>query len=605
MLKLSVCAVLAVVLFGVIVPRLQAAPGQGLTELASVATPFGVASLGQLNVLEASRTASPMASSTPSATALSTTTVNLRRISKPTSQTVSGDGSSQPLEKQPLKKQSLEKQALVKRPAPKQPVQAQSPASAVQLRGLWVDGFGPGFKTPAEVDRLVKNAIAMRVNAIFMQVGRRGDCYCNKASMPRTADPELAPGFDPLAYLLQRAHRVGIQVHAWIITTAIWNVKYPVGARNHVFVTRSAKSLGRDNWLTERFDGPRQAGVDYMLDPGHPDAAEYIAQMYLSVIRNYDVDGIQFDRVRYPDSTGPEFLPVWGYNPTALARFQAETNRPGDQPARPDPTDPQWAQWRRNQITDLVRRVYLEAKSIRPELWVSAATITYREPPQTLDAFSRTRTYAEVLQDWASWMQEGMLDLNIPMNYKRERDGESGAWFDGWNRFAVLTRGAGSVAVGAGLYLNSLEDNMKQLRRSVKQDGVNGWVGYSYRTPDVNVFGARRSSADGVRLLTNSLRAQGAPFAAAARWQTAPTANLRGVLGRVMRSGQALSGVPIELTAQDGDVRVVQSDANGYFGATMLPVGSVLVRVQDQPEPSLTLEVMNGRVVRAPNLNLP
>jgi uncharacterized lipoprotein YddW (UPF0748 family) len=520
------------------------------------------------------------------------------------SRTVS-DGSSQPLEKQSSVKRSLEKQ-----PVPEQPVQTQSVASPVQLRGLWVDAFGPGFKTPAEVDRLVKNAIAMRVNAIFMQVGRRGDCYCNNASMPRTADPELTPGFDPLAYLLERAHRAGIQVHAWIITTAVWNVNYPVGAGNHVFLTRSAKPLGRDNWLTERLDGTRQAGVDYMLDPGHPDAAEYIAQMYLSVIRNYDVDGIQFDRVRYPDSTGPEFLPVWGYNPTALSRFWAETNRAepiarGDQPARPDPTDPQWMQWRRNQITDLVRRVYLEAKSIRPELWVSAATITYREPPQTLDAFSRTRTYAEVLQDWASWMQEGMLDLNIPMNYKRERDGQNSAWFDGWNRFAALTRGSGSVAVGAGLYLNSLEDNLKQLRRSVKLDGVNGWVGYSYRTPDVNVFGARRSSADGVRLLTSSLRAQGAPFAAAARWQTAPIANLRGVLGRVVRSGQGVSGVPIELMTQDGEVRVVQSDANGFFGTTMLPTGSVLVRVQNQPEASLTIEVMNSRVVRAPDLNLP
>ncbi len=604
MLKLSVCAVLAVVLFGVIVPRLRAAPGHGMPGFASAAMPLRVSSGARPNIFpEPPVMTSPMASRASSAA--TTTTVNLRRISNPMSRTVSGDGSSPPLEKQSLLKRPLEQ-----RPAPEQPVQMRSTALPVQLRGLWVDAFGPGFKTPAEVDRLVKNAVAMRVNVIFMQVGRRGDCYCNKSSMPRSADPALMPGFDPLAYLLERAHRVGIQVHAWIITTAVWNVNHPVGARNHVFLTRSARSLGRDNWLTERLDGTRQAGVDYMLDPGHPDAAEYIAQMYLSVIRNYDVDGIQFDRVRYPDSTGPEFLPVWGYNPTALARFRVETNRAapiarGDQPARPDPTDPQWAQWRRNQITDLVRRVYLEAKSIRPELWVSAATITYLEPPQTLDAFSRTRTYAEVLQDWVSWMQEGILDLNIPMNYKRERDGQNSAWFDGWNRFAALTRGSGSVAVGAGLYLNSLEDNLKQLRRSVGLDGLSGWVGYSYRTPDVNVFAARRSSADGVRLLTDSLRAQGAPFAAAARWPTAPTGNLRGVLGRVLRSGQALSGVPIELMTQDGDVRVVQSDANGYFGATMLPAGSVLVRVQDQPEPWLTIELMNGRVVRAPDLNLP
>jgi uncharacterized lipoprotein YddW (UPF0748 family) len=206
----------------------------------------------------------------------------------------------------------------------------------LQLRGLWVDAFGPGFKTPLEVDKLVRDAQAMRVNALFVQISRRADCYCNKASMPRTADPNVPAGFDPLQDVLEKAHAVGIQVHAWIISTGVWNKTALEYSSTHPFKFHGPTSKGRDNWLTVRADGETRAGADYVLDLGHPDAAEYVANMYSSVVHNYAVDGVQFDRIRYPDSGGPPFLATWGYNSTALERFQLETNRT-DKPGVADP----------------------------------------------------------------------------------------------------------------------------------------------------------------------------------------------------------------------------------------------------------------------------
>jgi uncharacterized lipoprotein YddW (UPF0748 family) len=38
--------------------------------------------------------------------------------------------------------------------------------------------------------------------------------------------------------------------------------------------------------------------ANYFFDPGHPDAAQYIVDMYTSVARNYDIDGLNFDWVR-------------------------------------------------------------------------------------------------------------------------------------------------------------------------------------------------------------------------------------------------------------------------------------------------------------------
>jgi uncharacterized lipoprotein YddW (UPF0748 family) len=470
----------------------------------------------------------------------------------------------------------------------------------LQLRGLWVDAFGPGFKTPNEVDKLVRDAQAMRVNALFVQVSRRADCYCNKSSMPRTADPAVPAGFDPLQDVLDKAHAAGIQVHAWIISTGVWNKTAVEFSSNHPFKLHGPTSKGRDNWLTVRADGETRAGADYVLDLGHPDAAEFVANMYSSVVQNYAVDGVQFDRIRYPDSGGPPFLATWGYNPTALERFQLETNRTD----KPGVADPQWLQWRRDQVTNLVRRVYLQVKSIRPSVWVSAATITYREAPTNLEQFEQSRTYSEILQDWPAWMREGILDLNIPMNYKREREADQVKWFDGWNQFAVQQKARGRVAVGTANYLNSALDGVNQLKRGLSVTGMDGWVGYSYRTPDSEVLGTRRSSLEGQRLLGTNLAAT---FTASAGWD-APSQQFTAVFGRITQNGLGLSNARVELHAQSRtDAPETFSDANGYYGFLDVPQDALTITASTRTA-SQRLEVAApqvGIVTVAPDFELP
>src|SRR5687767_14116446 len=290
-------------------------------------------------------------------------------------------------------------------------------AGPAQFRAYWVDAFGDELWTPAKIDKLVQESKAANMNALVVQVGRRGDCFCNNASMPRT-HANIAPRpYDPLQYLIDKAHPAGLEVHAWIITTAIWTQSTAIPRPpdpTHVFNTHGPSKTGYDNWIMTRDDGANRIGNDYYLDPGHPAAADYIAEMYLSVIRNYDVDGVNFDRVRYPDTSGPQ---TWGYNPVSVARFQEATGRTDT----PLSTDPQWSQWRRDQVTNVVRKVYVEAYAIKPHVVISADTITYGYGPQsTVGGWEGTRTYVEVLQDWRAWMREGILDLNIPMNYKRE-----------------------------------------------------------------------------------------------------------------------------------------------------------------------------------------
>ncbi|MBA3365614.1 MAG: family 10 glycosylhydrolase [Actinobacteria bacterium] len=460
-----------------------------------------------------------------------------------------------------------------------------------EFRAYWVDAFGAGLYSEAEIDKLVAETKAANLNAIVAQVGRRGDCFCNRAIMPRTDQVGVTPApFDPLQTLIQKAHAQGIEVHAWVITTAIWNKLTPPADASHVFNTHGPAKTGRENWIMTRYDGANRGGADYYLDPGHPDAADYIASMYTSIVENYDVDGINFDRVRYPDFNLALNTPSWGYNPVAVARFQAATGR-NDRPA---PTDPQWMQWRRDQVTNIVRRVYLESFAIDPSVRVSADTITYGYGPQSSGGWEATRTYAEVLQDWRGWMQEGILDLNIPMNYKREHfttePNNQLRMYEEWNAFTKDHQYRRQTVVGSALYLNYIEGSVAQIRKALAPSAAGntgvGWVGYSYRVPDALANANTRTGDASRQELTRALTQPSeydslAPpvFADPAAvpgmpWKATPTTgHLRGTV--LTPEGVPFDQVRIDLYDAETDAFIASrlTDGSGWFGFVDLVPG--------------------------------
>lgn len=467
-------------------------------------------------------------------------------------------------------------------------VNTTSSSAPAKLRGLWVDAFGAGFRTPLEVDQLIRDAQSMGINALFAQVVRRGDCYCNKASVPRTSDPAVTKGFDPLEDLLTKAHRAGIQVHAWMIATSIYTQNQPPLQKDHIYNLHGPNS--NDSWLMSRVDGATKAGPDYLLDPGNPAAANYIAEMYRSVVQNYAVDGVQFDRIRYPDQNIPEFVPSWGYNPVAVKRFVEERGGPD----KPDPSDPNWQDWRREQISALVRRVYLEVKAIRPSVWVSAAVITYGAGPADTLEWPSSRPYHELLQDWVGWLGENTLDLLTPMNYKRESVPEQSQWFEEWNAFIAGLDSQIPVAIGTALYLNSAGNSAKQVTSALEQWDFAGWVGYSYRFPTVESYQSGVKTSRALRNLKTSLSSL---TQNPQPWIAAPTADFRGILGYLTDGGQPFSDAVVELLNGEEVVKTVRSDGNGYFGFSTLPEGVWSIRLLGS-EKLQSVTLTPGKVTR-------
>jgi len=452
-----------------------------------------------------------------------------------------------------------------------------------ELRAYWVDAFGDGIYDATQIDQLVGAVKAANMNAIVAQVVRRGDCFCNDASVPRTQAAIAPAPFDPLRTLIEKAHAQGIEVHAWVILTGIWQGTTPPKDPAHAFNTHGLTSP--DTWLTKRSDGLDRIGDEFFLDLGHPDAAAYVVKMATSIVASYDVDGLNLDRIRYPDDNLGTNVPSWGYNPTALARFRAETGRTDT----PGPSDAQWTQWRRDRVTDVVRRVYVDSYALKPGVRISADTIAYGGGPQSQGGWANTRTYAEVLQDWVGWMKEGILDLNIPMAYKRDANVAQRQQYIEWNEYAKEQQYARQAAIGSALYLNDIAASVRQVRLALTPGSASGrsaigWVGYSYRNPDDQAAAGTRTGTASREELTRALTQPSAydpivppVFASPATvppmpWKAQPTTGqLRGSVPGGPHVAAALRD------ASGAILRTTATDASGWFGFVDVPPGSYTV----------------------------
>ncbi|NLH71879.1 MAG: family 10 glycosylhydrolase [Verrucomicrobia bacterium] len=428
--------------------------------------------------------------------------------------------------------------------------QAQTP----ELRGWWVDTWHAAMRNQSEVDALVDTARAANFNALFVEVRKRGDAYYVSRFEPKASDVQA--GFDPLAYLIMRAHDTNagprIEVHAWIVTYNIWNSQSSLPPQeNHPF-------RAHPDWLTESYSGEAWDGSNYAFDPGHPEVQQHTFDVAMDIITRYDVDGLHFDYIRYAGRD-------WGYNPVAIALFNSQT-RSTD---RPSPDDSWWMQWRRDQVTSLLRRVYLTAAAVKPNVTISAATITWTPTATTFSSWLKAAPWSSVLQDWRGWMQERILDLNVPMAYFRHET-HATSWAE-WGRFAKQNRFQRHLAIGIGAYLNTISNSIVQMRSTRVAPGAgippaDGLVIYSYAAPAKDA-----TRADFVTALTTVTTNAPAPppiFVEPVNtppmpWKTNP--QVSGATGRITnsRTGRPIEGAQVELCGDSR--RLLFTDANGVY----------------------------------------
>jgi uncharacterized lipoprotein YddW (UPF0748 family) len=440
-------------------------------------------------------------------------------------------------------------------------------AQTNEMRAFWVDAWGSGFQTASQVTTLTNDLRAGKLNAVFPQVRRRGDAFYTGVYEPKNSG--ISAGFDPLADLVAKCHNTNygqyIEVHAWIVTYHIWQGTTPPSQPTHPL------NLHPD-WLLEDVNGNTFVGNEYTFDPGHPEVQKHTFNVAMSIITNYNVDGLNFDYIRYSDANQ-------GYNPVTVARFNQRFGLVG----QPAPSDALWKQFRRDQVTALLRKVYLHALAVKPNLKISCDTITWSPGPTSLASwYSSAAAWNSVLQDWRGWMQEGIMDLNLPMAYFDQAGAYTLAWTN-WNNFTKDHQYNRHAAIGPGTYLNTTSNAIVQMRhtRNPSPLGNNsrGVIAYSYRVP--NKDGVSRTTF--INALANpSIYDPVTPpiFSQLATvptmpWKTAPTnGHLKGFITGTTTTN-ALDGAVVSIT---GPVNRSQTnDATGFYGFVDLPPGNYTI----------------------------
>ncbi|MFN7140936.1 MAG: family 10 glycosylhydrolase, partial [Limisphaerales bacterium] len=330
--------------------------------------------------------------------------------------------------------------------------------------------------------------------------------------------------------------------------------------------------------------GPSNTGGSsprWQFDPGHPEVQRHTFNVAMDIISRYDVDGFNFDYIRYPEYGQNGTFQPWGYNPVSVERFNRKYGRTGE----PAPDDPQWSQFRRDQVSALVRKIYLSAIAIKPHVKLSADTITWGHNGVTnYQQWLGSAAYSGVLQDWRGWMEEGILDLNIPMNYYRHHNNieptNHAKAYTNWANFAMDHAYNRQVAIGPGLYLNSIENGIIQLRhsRSITAAGNSavGACGYVYHQTNKDgiansVFYDAVVNPSAYDPIHPPIYSQPATIPAMP-WKTAPT---RGHLKGFVVGGNATNYLDDATVVITGPIsRTLSSDGTGFYGAVDLVPGN-------------------------------
>jgi uncharacterized lipoprotein YddW (UPF0748 family) len=355
-----------------------------------------------------------------------------------------------------------------------------------EVRGLWVVRWT--MSSEQQVREMVAAAAGAGFNTLIVQVRGRADAYYRSALEPRAEGLVGPPDFDPLATAIEEGHRRGMAVHAWVNTHLVWGPAELPRSPEHLVHAHPdwlavPRTLARELNGTDprspryvaalsRYAADRPETVEGLFtSPSHPDVRARVRAVWADLVARYDLDGMHFDYIRFPS-------PDFDYSAGALERFRdwAIPRVPAVRAAELDRaalSDPlawasglprDWDEFRREQITSLVREIYREVKAVRPELVVSAAVVPDRRAAQDLR-----------FQDWERWVAEGILDVAVPMVYTASTDQFT-------DQLSSARRVVGSrdrVWAGVGAYLNTLDGTIAKIDAARGLD-AGGVVLFSY-----------------------------------------------------------------------------------------------------------------------------
>lgn len=256
-----------------------------------------------------------------------------------------------------------------------------------------------GLPSVQQKQELINRLDALRAigcNAVILQIRPAADALYDSEIEPWSRflsgkqGQQPFPAYDPLQFAVEEAHKRNMELHAWFNPfRALTDSKKNPNPPSHV-------TYKHPDWIIS------YGGKSY-IDPGVPEAREYVTNVIMDVVKRYDIDGVHLDDYFYPYRiAGVEFGDARSYG-----RFKESFTNKED--------------WRRNNVSTFVATLYNNIKSekkyvkfgISPfGVWRNAS----KDPEGSATRGGQT-CYDDLYSDVILWQRKGWVDYTLPQLY--------------------------------------------------------------------------------------------------------------------------------------------------------------------------------------------
>ncbi|MFS0728003.1 family 10 glycosylhydrolase [Paenibacillus sp. 1P07SE] len=283
------------------------------------------------------------------------------------------------------------------------PTPGEGAGQTDELRGVWVSSvfnldwpssgsYGNRAAQQSEYIKLLDELQAMGMNAVFVQVRPAADALYPSRIVPwsrfLTGKQGQDPGYDPLAFAVEEAHKRGMSFHAWFNPfRATTDGKLEGLAANHV-------ALQHPEWIVN-------SNNRHYINPGIPEARQHIIDTILEVVTQYDIQSVHLDDYFYPSSgLFNDDLTFRTHNPRQFLDK---------------------AEWRRDNINTFVRELGQAVKAAKPQVEFGISPFGVWRNQSMDPSGSATRAgvtaYDSMSADVRTWIRQGWIDYVVPQLY--------------------------------------------------------------------------------------------------------------------------------------------------------------------------------------------
>jgi len=325
-----------------------------------------------------------------------------------------------------------------------------------ETRAVWVstnfrlDWPPPTFDQEEQKQALLKifdNVERKNLNTIYFQVRSNSVLLLESSIEPWSPHITGTVGergnYDPLEFAIKEAHKRGLEIHAWINTLRCFSGTEEI-IKNY---SRHLLNL-HSNWVYKAITDGKES---FWLDPGLPEARNYLVKLINELVENYNIDGVQLDFIRYPKKDIDDKFSYSIYG-----------------------NDQDIGKWRRDNITKLVGDISNKIKSKKPFVKLGVTPIGIYKNNKII---SGLEGYYDVYQDSREWLKLGIIDYAVPQIYwDIESDPKFTLLAEEWSDFSY----GKNIIIGIGAYKPNVKKDIEKMIDISRKANVSGIAFFRY-----------------------------------------------------------------------------------------------------------------------------